>query len=163
MHLAPYVSDQHLHAPQPDECMCRYRCHPYCSAEQMWTMVVGPCAETTSCYAHLSCLACISISRYYRCCGWAGRLQTRVLRNDRRCVIAIAIPCATCRRTRPLKICGFRILTNCGKVRGFGCELGIRNNTNNKNYMIVSVNTFHIQCLIRPTDQTVNIVFVCNC
>jgi len=54
------------------ELMCRYRCHQYCTAEQMWIVGVGPCTETTSCYAHLSCLAYLSISGYYRCCGWAS-------------------------------------------------------------------------------------------
>ena len=30
----------------------------------MWTVGVGLCTETTLCYEHLSCLACLSISGY---------------------------------------------------------------------------------------------------
>ena len=30
----------------------------------MWTVGVGPCTETTSCYGDLSCLACLSIGGY---------------------------------------------------------------------------------------------------
>ena len=57
-----------LHAPQPDECPCRYRCHQYCSAARIFTGDrCGPWGTMywdNICYVHLSCLACLSVSGY---------------------------------------------------------------------------------------------------
>ena len=139
-----------INAAEPDECTCRYRCHQYCSAEQMWTVGVGLCTETTSCCAHLSCLACLSISGYYWHCGWSScwisnmcAAQWPSLRSNYRRRLA-GVRCAFVRdivwfldTTYCFKFVKTaaknpRIRTNCGKVRGFRCKLRIRNNTKTK-------------------------------
>jgi len=138
-----------LHAPQPDECTCCYRCHEYCwtnvHRKQMWTVGVGPCTETTSCYPQLSCLACFSICRR---CGWPARLQRRVPLNDCRCVNYRSSACDvhSCTISFDLRAPRYRFKTSIYssqksadsdsdelwkslRIQIIGCELGIRNNT----------------------------------
>jgi len=135
-----------LHAPQPDECTCCYRCHQYCwkdiQRRQMWTVGVWPCTQTTSCYAHQS-WACLSINGYCRHCGWAAGLQRCVPCSDRCCVNYRHASCSLaqyrlisgrCDIVSKLPFTAAKnpriwIRMNCGKVRGFGCELGICNNS----------------------------------
>jgi len=86
--LAPHVSDQHvctLHS-QTSACVASIDVTSTAKRTFKWNLGVGPCTETTSCYTHLTCLACLSVSRYCRCCGWAVGLQRCVQHNDRCCV-----------------------------------------------------------------------------
>jgi len=113
---------------------------------QIWIMGVGPCTKTTSCYEHLSCLACLSISGYTADVV-GGLLDFKdVCRATTIVALIIAIAVPTCIRARyrlisvrcdivskpsltATKNPRIRIRTNCREVRRFGCELRICNNT----------------------------------
>jgi len=59
-------------------------------------------------------------------CGLAAGLQTMTVVA---LIIAIAVPACNVHSCMAAK--NLRIRKNCGKVRGFGCELGLCNNTSN--------------------------------
>jgi len=93
------------------------------------------------CYVHLTCLACLSISRYCRQCVWTAGLQRRVPHNDRHCVNYRHVVCDVylCTISFGLWAQRYRFITiiyGRQKIRRFGCELRIRNNTNNSHIRV---------------------------
>jgi len=74
------VNKTHTHAPGATR--LRSTC--------MRTPQLDECTETTSIYAHLSCLVCLSISVHCRCCGWDAGLQ----RCAPRVTITYSSPCS---------------------------------------------------------------------
>jgi len=94
------------------------------------------------CYAHLSCLACLSFRVYCKRCGWtldfkdvcrAMTVVALIIAVRRAFVLDIAWSMGAAisfqNRHTAVNYLRIRIRKNCGKVRGFGCELEICNNT----------------------------------
>ena len=147
MHLVIHISDQHV-------CTLHGQMSACVAIDVTSTVLNGRTQEadvdrgTVCVHAHLSCLACYSVSEYCRRCGLSAGLQRRVPCSDRRCINYRHEACDMHLYTISFDLWAplyrfktviygrqnlrIRIQTNCGKVCRFGCELGICNNTSNK-------------------------------
>jgi len=139
-----------LHAPQPDECTCRYRCHQYCWAD--FHRRCGPWEWDRALRQHRAVstkLPGLPFNQRVLQNVVGGLLDVKDVCRATTVValiIAIAVPAChvhLCTISFDLWVQWYlfktiiygsqksadSIRTNCGKVRGFGCELRIRNNS----------------------------------